>query len=117
MHHAMMVCKPALVVPPQYLGLGLHSRGKHGSPRHGDQAEDEGEESVGCRGRVQQSLSRQRVIQCRRLQLSYRLDSEDDAQPAPRAPNKVRTCRAADACAVTDSPCAGQERWQTSTKL
>ena len=42
-----MVCKPALVVPPQYLGLGLHSRGKRGHPLCGDHGEDEGEESVG----------------------------------------------------------------------
>ena len=25
-----MLCKPTLVVPVQYLGLGVHSRGKHG---------------------------------------------------------------------------------------
>ena len=50
-----MVCKPDLVVPPQYLGLGLHSMGKRGSPRGDDQGEDEGEESVGCSGRVQQT--------------------------------------------------------------
>ena len=31
-----MVCKPSLVVPPQYLGLGLHSRGKCGLPHRAD---------------------------------------------------------------------------------
>ena len=28
-----IMCKPSLVVPPQYLGLGVHSRGKRGSPQ------------------------------------------------------------------------------------
>ena len=50
-----MVCKPSLVVPPQYLGLGVHSRGKRDQPQRGDQGEDEGEESGGCRDRVQQT--------------------------------------------------------------
>ena len=39
-HHGFlctMVCKPSLAVPPQYLGLGIHSRGKRGRPRSGDQ--------------------------------------------------------------------------------
>ena len=93
-----MVCKPDLVVPPQYLGLGLHSRGKRGRPRRGDQGEDEGEESVGCRGRVQQTkgYTVQKTSAASSAQLEP-VDSEDDALPAPRAPNKVQTRRAADA--------------------
>ena len=47
-----MVCKPGLVVPPQYPGLGVNSRGKRGRPLRGDQGEDEGEESGGCRDGV-----------------------------------------------------------------
>ena len=50
-----LVCKPSLVVPPQYLGLDVHSRGKRGRPLHGDQGEDKGEESGGCSDRVQQT--------------------------------------------------------------
>ena len=50
-----MVCKPSLAVPPQYLGLGIHSRGKRGRPSSGDQGGDEGEESVGRSDRVQQT--------------------------------------------------------------
>ena len=91
-HHGLlctMVCKPDLVVPPQYLGLGLHSRGKRGRPRRGDQGEDEGEESVGCRGRVQQTKGY--TVPKTSAQLET-VDSEDDAQPAPRAPTKVLTC-------------------------
>ena len=43
-----MMCKPSLVVPAQY--LGLHSRGKRGRPRSGDQgAKDEEGETAGCR--------------------------------------------------------------------
>ena len=85
----VMVCTPDLVVPPQYLGLGLHSRGKRGRPRRGDQGEDEGEESVGCRGRVQQTKGY--TVPKTSAQLET-VDSEDDAQPAPRAPTKVLTC-------------------------
>ena len=51
-HHGFpctMVCKPSLVLPPQYLGSVLHSRGKRDRPCRGDQGEDEGEESVGSR--------------------------------------------------------------------
>ena len=70
-HHGLlctMVCKPSLVVPHQYLGLGVHSRGKRGRPRRGDQGEDEGEESVGA----VIGYRRHRVILCRRLQPSWR---------------------------------------------
>ena len=66
-----MVCKPSLVVPPQYLWLGVHSRASVPV-------------TVPCvvtRGRMKgRSLlgaligySRQRVIQCRKLQPSWRL--------------------------------------------
>ena len=87
------MCKPSLVVPPQYLGLGVHSRGKCGSPRRGDQGEDEGEESVGCCDRVQQTKGY--TVQETAAQLET-VDSEDDVQPALRAPIKVLMCRAAD---------------------
>ena len=94
-HHGLlctMVCKPSLVVPPQYLGLGVHPRGKCGSPLHGDQGEDEGKESVGCHDRVKQGYTVQKTT----AQLET-VDSEDDVQPAPCGPNKVLTCCATDA--------------------
>ena len=50
-----MACKPSLVVPPQYLGLVLHSRGKRDRPYRGDRGGDVGEESVGSSDRVQQT--------------------------------------------------------------
>ena len=49
-----MVCKPSLLVPGQYLGLGLHSRGQRGRPSSGDKGEDEEWETTGCRHRIQQ---------------------------------------------------------------
>ena len=88
-----MVCKPSLAVPPQYLWLGVHSRGKCGSSWRGDQGEDEGEESVGCHDRVQQTKS-YTVPKTAALETVY---SEDDVQLAPRAPIKVLKCCAADA--------------------
>ena len=52
-----MGCKPSLVVAEQYLGLGLHSTGKHGRLHRGNQqeAEDGSGETAGCRDRIQQS--------------------------------------------------------------
>ena len=95
MHHGVQA-SPS--VPPQYLRLGLHLRGKHGSPCSSDQGEDEGEEpeSVGClsHGRVQQTKGY--TVPKTSAQLET-VDSEDDAQPAPHAPKKVQTCSAADA--------------------
>ena len=88
-----MVCKPSLVVPPQYLGLGVHSRVKRGLPLRGDQGEDEGEESGRCRDRVQQTQAY--TVQKTTAQLET-VDSEDDVEPAPRGPNKVLKCRSAD---------------------
>ena len=78
-----MVCKPSLVVPPQYLGLGVHSRGKRGLPRRGDQGEDEGEESGGCRDRVQQTQGYTVLKTTAQLET---VDSDDDFQPASRGP-------------------------------
>ena len=95
-HHGLlctMVCKPSLVVPPQYVGLGVHSRGKRGRPRRGDQGEGEGEESGGCRDRVQQTKGY--TVPKTAAQLET-VDSEDDVQPAPRGPNKVLKCLSAD---------------------
>ena len=91
-HHGLlctMVCKPSLVVPPQYVGLGVHSRGKRGRPRRGDQGEGEGEESGGCRDRVQQTKGY--TVPKTAAQLET-VDSEDDVQPAPRGANKVVKC-------------------------
>ena len=89
-----MVCKPSLVVPPQDLWLGIHSRGKRGRPRRGDHREDEGEESVGSSDRVQQTKGY--TVPRTTAQLET-VDSEDDVQPAPCGPNKVLTCCATDA--------------------
>ena len=86
-----MVCKPSLVVPPQYLGLGVHSRGKRGRPLHGDQGEDEEEDSVGCSDRVQQTQGY--TVPKTTAQLET-VDSEDGVQQTPSAPIKVLTCRA-----------------------
>ena len=79
-HHGLlctMVCKPSLVVPPQYLGLGVHSRGKRGRPWRGDQGEDEGEESGGCSDRVQQTQGYTLLKTTAQLET---VDSEDDVQ-------------------------------------
>ena len=86
-----MVCKPSLVLPPQYLGLGVHSRGKRGRPRQGDQGEDEGEESGGCRDRVQHTQGY--IVPKTTAQLET-VDSEDDVQPTTQArgANKVLKC-------------------------
>ena len=88
-----MVCKPSLVVPPQYLGLGVHSRGKRGRPRRGEQGEDEGEETGGCRDRVQQTQGY--TVQKTTAQLET-VDPEDDVQQVPGGPNKVLKCLSAD---------------------
>ena len=58
-----------------------------------DQGEDEGEESVGCSDRVQQTKGY--TVQKTTAQLET-VDSEDDVQPASRAQIKVLTCHAAD---------------------
>ena len=73
------MCKPSLVVPPQYLGLGFHSRGKRGSPLRGDQGEDEGGQSVGCSDRVQQTKGY--TVPKTTAQLET-VDLEDDVQQA-----------------------------------
>ena len=94
MHHSVQA-SPS--VPLQYLRLGLHSRGKLGSPCSGDLGEDEGEESVGCHashGRVQQTKGY--TVPKNSAQVET-VDSEDDAQPAPHAPKEVQTSSAADA--------------------
>ena len=87
------MCKPSLVVPPQYLRLGVHSRSKCGWPRRGDQGEDEGEESGGCSDRVQQTQGYTLPKTTAQLET---VDSEDDVQPAPHSPNKVLKCLSAD---------------------
>ena len=84
-----MVCKPSLVVPPQYVGLGVHSKGKRGRPRRGDQGEGEVEESGGCRDRVQQTKGY--TVPKTAAQLET-VDSEDDVQQAPRGATKVLKC-------------------------
>ena len=80
-----MLCKPTLVVPAQYLGLGVHSRGKHGRPSCDDQGEDEEGETAGCRYRIQQSKGY--TVPKTTAQLET-VESEDDVPPAPRAPNR-----------------------------
>ena len=91
-HHGLLDAKPSGA--STISRLGLHSRGKRGHPRHGDQGEDEGEESVGSRDRVQQTKGPSYTVPKTRAQPET-VDSEDDAQLAPRASNKVLTCRAA----------------------
>ena len=93
-----MVCKPGLVVPPQYPGLGVNSRGKRGRPLHGDQGEDEGEESGGCSVRIQQTQGYTVPKTVAQLET---VDSEGDVQPAPRGPNKVLKCCSADTGSVS----------------
>ena len=92
-HHLLctMVCKPSRVVPPKY----LDSFEGQAWPSPGDQPEggDEGEESVGCCDRVQQTKGY--TVQKTTAQLETE-DSEDDVQQAPSAPIKVLTCSAAD---------------------
>ena len=88
-HHGLlctMVCNPSLVVPPKYLGLGVHSRGKRGLAWRGDQGEDEGEESGGCSDRVQQTQGYTVLKTTAQLET---VDLEDDVQPAPCGPDKV----------------------------
>ena len=51
-----MVCKPSLVVPAQYLWLGVHSRDKRRRSSSGDQGQDEEVETALCRDRIQQAL-------------------------------------------------------------
>ena len=80
-------------MPPQYLWLGVHSRGKRGRPLRGDQGEDEGEESGGCCDRVRQTQGYTVLKTTAQLET---VDSEDDVQPAQRGPNKVLNCLSAD---------------------
>ena len=94
-HHGLLctMCKPSLVVSQQPLWLGLHWSGKRGRPSRGDRRRRK-EEFVGSHDRVQQTKGYPVPMTTAQLET---VESEDNAQPAPRAPNKVRTCRAAGA--------------------
>ena len=82
-----IVCKPSLVVPVQYLSLGLHLRGKRGLHSRGDhwQGEDVDDETTLCRDRC----SRPRLFSAKDFS-----PAENDTPPARCAPQKVKKRRA-----------------------
>ena len=86
MHHGVQARPSGTSTIPWF---GSSFEGQAWPSRRVDQGEDEGEESVECRGRVQQTKGY--TVPKTSAQLET-VDSEDDAQPAPRAPTKVLTC-------------------------